>query len=282
MKVKFLLIIMIFTLATMACSFSVNLPSIKTGAMEQLIIKEAVPVSGDPAHITLEMGAGILDITGGSPDLIDGTIDYNVASWKPKVVRSGDDVDVIQNISTKVSLFNEKVENTWTLRLGDYPVDLLINAGAYKGTIDLSGVPITDLEINDGASQAKVRFDSVNPAEMRRLAYKTGASQVTLTGLANANAEEIVFKGGTGDYELDFSGTLQRETHVLIAAGLSNVKLIFPPDMNVQVSLTGGLSNVSPSDIWTIKNGVYERSGSTPLVRVDVEMGVGNLQLSVR
>jgi len=63
---------------------------------------------------------------------------------------------------------------------------------------------------------------------------------------------------------------------------MSNVKLIFPEDMNVQVAMTGGLSNISPSGTWTIREGVYERTGTTPLIRVDVEMGMGNLQLELK
>ncbi len=46
--------------------------------------------------------------------------------------------------------------------------------------------------------------------------------------------------------------------------------------------MTGGLSNISPSGTWTIREGVYERTGTTPLIRVDVEMGMGNLQLELK
>ncbi|HNS63418.1 MAG TPA: toast rack family protein [Anaerolineaceae bacterium] len=282
MKLKLLIVICILAMAGMACSFTVNLPTLETGKLEQVTVKEIIPTSGNPARVTIEMGAGRLDITGGSPDLVDGTIEFNIPGWKPEINRTGDNLDIIQTVNSRISFPEDKVINTWNLRMGTYPMDLIVKAGAYKGTLDLTGVPITNLEVNDGASQADILFNSPNPVAMNRLVYKTGASQVTLTGLANANTDEIIFEGGTGAYELDFSGTLQQELHVRITAGMSNVKLIFPEDMNVQVAMTGGLSNISPSGTWTIREGVYERTGTTPLIRVDVEMGMGNLQLELK
>lgn len=282
MKLKLLIVICILAVTSMACSFTVNLPTLETGKYEQVTVKEIIPTSGNPARVTIEMGAGRLDITGGSPDLVDGTIEFNIPGWKPEINRTGDNLDIIQTVNSRISFPEDKVINTWNLRMGTYPMDLIVKAGAYKGTLDLTGVPITNLEVNDGASQADILFNSPNPVAMNRLVYKTGASQVTLTGLANANTDEIIFEGGTGAYELDFSGTLQQELHVRITAGMSNVKLIFPEDMNVQVAMTGGLSNISPSGTWTIREGVYERTGTTPLIRVDVEMGMGNLQLELK
>ena len=64
------------------------------------------------------------------------------------------------------------------------------------------------LVIKDGASDNVVSFDAVNPVNMTKLDYTTGASTVTLKGLANANFDIMSFTGGAGTYTLDFAGTL--------------------------------------------------------------------------
>jgi hypothetical protein len=43
---------------------------------------------------------------------------------------------------------------------------------------------------------------------MSILSYKTGASDVSLKGLGNANVDQVSFDGGVGSYELDFTGDL--------------------------------------------------------------------------
>jgi hypothetical protein len=41
-------------------------------------------------------------------------------------------------------------------------MDLTINAGAYRGTLELGDLSLTRLDINDGASQATVEFSMPN------------------------------------------------------------------------------------------------------------------------
>ena len=143
----------------------------------------------------------------------------------------------------------------------------------------LGGVPITQLKIQDGASKGTVTFDTPNPVRMSTFSYKTGASSINLTGLGNANFEDMIFEGGTGNYELDFSGALQDDANVRITAGLSNMRITVPAGTPCKVTVTGGLSNISPRGTWTISNNVYEQTGTGPLLTINIEMGLGNLDL---
>ena len=49
---------------------------------------------------------------------------------------------------------------------------------------------------------------------MESLTYDTGASSVTITGLADANFKKMEFKGGAGSFTLDFSGQLRTDGSV--------------------------------------------------------------------
>lgn len=280
-----LLLLPVLLLPALACSISLDMPEfnlerVETGPTNTFTIDELLPPNGEMAVLRLHMGAGSLNITGGADALVAGEIEYNVERWEPEIERQGNRLTIMQN-RIRGSLPTDRVINNWDLQLGDSPIDLSIEAGAYQGTIDLSGLRILDLEISDGASDSRVTFNEPNPERMRTFRYSTGASQVHLIGLANANFEELTFEGGTGNYRLDFSGELQQDARVEISSGLSNVDLVFPEDVSVEVRISGGLNNVSTSGRWTINNSVYSRDGSGPNILVEVEMGLGNLNLDI-
>lgn len=278
-----ILVIALLALPSLACSITFNLPDrVKTTTTRTFEISENVPVSGETSQLNLEMGSGELEVTGGASKLVEGSVRYNVEKWQPTVDRSGSQVSITQGKDSNIDIPDSNVINEWSLRLGNTPIDLQVQAGAYKGTLDLSGVPITNLRVSDGASQATVKFDSPNPARMENLTYKTGASQVDLEGLGNANVAEIIFEGGAGSYTLDFSGDLKQDISVRLTAGMSNVRVNVPENANVRVEVGGGLSNVSVTGTWTTNGDLYERSGSGPLITIKVEMGLGNLELRTR
>lgn len=278
-----LLAIVLLVLPSLACSITVNLPDrVKTTASRTLDISEDASAGEENSEVYLEMGAGTLEISGGASKLIEGSVRYNVEKWQPSVSHSGNRIEITQDTQGSIDLTGKETVNEWNLQLGKSPIDLEIQAGAYKGTIDLSGVPITNLRVSDGASQATVKFDSLNPVKMERLSYKTGASQVDLEGLGNANASEIAFEGGAGSYTLDFSGDLQQDLDVRLSSGMSNVRIEVPEDANIEVVVGGGLSNVSVSGTWNINGDHYARSGSGPKITINVDMGLGNLELRTR
>ena len=117
---------------------------------------------------------------------------------------------------------------------------------------------------------------------MDTLRYDTGASQATLTGLANANFQDMDFRSGAGDYRLDFSGDLQQDADVSIKSGLSSIVIIVPEGTPATVHFEGGLVNVERSGSWRMSGGLYTLSGEGPELTITVEMGAGNLELRER
>ncbi len=169
--------------------------------------------------------------------------------------------------------------NEWDLELGTSPMRLEINAGAYEGDVDLGGLALEELRVMDGAASNKITFNKPNPALMQSLHYETGASQVSLLKLGNANVAQVTFRGGVGDYLLDFSGDLQRDAVVTINTGLSDLTIIVPEGANARVSLSGGLASTSTSGSWEQNEGSYSLEGTGPTLTFDIEIGAGALDL---
>ncbi|MBA4377011.1 MAG: hypothetical protein C0401_12690 [Anaerolinea sp.] len=278
---KFLKVIpvVVLILALMACSFTVNVPTVRTGVTQTLEIKEPVIADAQVNKISIEMGAGSLKLSGGATDLIEGTVRYNVAPWKPTITRQTDGITLTQKNTSNVGVPDGNITNEWNLKLGSSPIDLSLSAGAYEGDMDFSGLAITNLAISDGASKASLRFDSPNPVEMQHLSYKTGASNVELLGLGNANVHEITFDGGVGSYTLDFSGDMKNNVNVRVNSGMSDLTIIIPTTARALITITGGLSNINASGTWTISGSTYEYGSAGPMITINIDMAVGNLQL---
>jgi hypothetical protein len=242
-------------------------------------ISETALDDADNNQVIIEMGAGRLNITNGATNLIDGTVEFNVEDWKPEITHSSNTITLSQNNSSNVGIPDGNIQNDWNLKFGENPIDLTISAGAYEGNIDLSGLSITNLNISDGASKSTIRFDSLNPVEMDELSYKTGASDVELLGLGNANTKTIYFDSGVGSYTLDFTGDVQDDIYVRVQSGMSDMTIIIPDNARAKVDFNNGLSNIEATGTWTISGSSYECGTSGPLITINLDMAVGNVQL---
>jgi hypothetical protein len=212
---KLLPLILILALGLTACGFSFELPSVTPGAtlVDPISVTQAEDTT-TPTHLVLSFGAGKLNLAPGADGLVTGTASYNVVDFKPEITNTGNTVNITQGNYTlnKIPNFG-KVINTWDLKLGTTPIDLEISAGAYKASLELGDLALTNLTVKDGASDVDLVFTNPNHTEMNLLRYETGASQVSLKGLSYANFSMLEFKGGAGNYSLDFSGELSQHQY---------------------------------------------------------------------
>jgi N-terminal domain of toast_rack, DUF2154 len=274
-------------LLAIACSgVTVSLPNVQEltlGPTQTTNLDEPLPAGTEPVKVNLMMGAGQLSLQGGAPALIAGTVQCNVPAWKIVVERAANQVDIRQESPTGYTApTTGSIVNEWDVRLGNHPIDLKLSAGAYRGTLDLSGIPLRNLEVRDGASESQVTFSSLNPERMEELSYRTGASTVTLRGLGYARAKQVTFVSGAGTYTLDFTGTASEPTLVSIRSGVSTVRVIVPADAHARLSLAGGLREVSISGNWTGSGDFYNVAGDGMDLDINVDMGVGRLILETR
>ncbi len=102
-----------------------------------------------------------------------------------------------------------------------------------------------------------------------------------LTGLANANFSTLAFSGGAGNYTLDFSGKLQRDAVVTVEAGLGDVSLMIPEDVDAVVTVESTAVNVNHSSGWVQDGQKYiQNNGETATLTVVIKMTAGNLVIT--
>jgi hypothetical protein len=278
-----LFIAIIASVITMACG-GIRLPEIKklkTGPMLTEEILVPLPDGDEARNVEIGMGIGTLDVQPGAENaLVEGEVTYNVAELKPEVTVDDDDVRVVQGKLEGIGLeLDRKYVNEWKLRLGTTPMALTLNVGAAAAKIELGGLALTRLTVSQGASGFDLSFSEPNQVEMDTLRLTAGASAMTLSGLANANAEQITFKGGAGTYTLRFDGDLQRDTEVSIDAGLGNFVIVVPEGVNAKATFEGAMADVDAVHEWALTDEGYVLEGEGFTISFKITMGVGSLGL---
>jgi len=273
----------VLTLATMACGITFNVPVDDFKAGPTLTEEISVPEpDSEVADLTLVFGAGELEISPGAQNaLVEGIARYNLDDFKPEIRVNNNRVRIeTGNLELNgFPKFGQDIKNEWALELGSMEMDLTINAGAYQGEYELGDLSLRSLEVADGAADVRLKFSEPNRIPMETLRYTTGASNVHLSGLANANFTSMIFRGGAGDYSLDFSGDLERDAVVTIEAGICKVVVIVPEGTAARVTFNGGLTNVTSSREWQKSGDVYTLEGDGPQLIINIDLGAGELEL---
>lgn len=284
-KKLFILPLITLVLTTLACGVRINVPvtNVTTGEVvtEEININKP-DTSEEITDLTINFGLGQLNISPGAETaLVSGIATYNIVDLKPKVTQENNRV-VLETGDLEISgvpKFDKSVKNEWDLELGEMPIALNLNSGAYEGDLELGGLSIKSLIIMDGASDVTIRFTEPNQNEMTKFEYQTGASTVKLYGLANANFSEMNFKSGAGDYTLEFSGELIRDATVTINSGMSSITLDVPDGTSARLFFDGGFSNVDIHGDWEKEGNAYFLSGGDPMLTININMAAGNLTL---
>lgn len=278
MNIKIISAILVLALASLACGITVDLPDQARVGPE---IKDTITVANpksEEAQLDLSFGAGDLTISTGAKNLVDGTVLYNVRDLKPEIINDEGEVEIKQGDFDGLPPF-EGMKNEWDLQLGKTPMDLTIEAGAYDGILELGGMSLKSLSIQDGASNVELSFSEPNLVEMSTFRYTTGASDVTMEGLANANFHTMVFNSGAGDYTLDFSGEFQRDATVSIDCGFSDLNLIIPEGVNAVVTIDSALADINVGSNWSQKNDIYTQNGEGYTLTILINMGAGEVSI---
>ena len=276
---------LIFSMVSTACG--IKLPSlvteIKTGPTQTMDIQVPLPAdSTSNVELNLEFMAGELRLSpGDSGYLASVRATYNAAELEPVVEVTGG-ATYLKTGDLEIEglpKFEDELKNEWDVQLGDTPMSLNIQAGAYSGNLELGGLSLNELTISEGGSDVTCSFSAPNHVEMSTFTYSTGGSTMELKGLSNANFETMSFNGGAGDYTLSFDGDLQRVAVVNIDAGVSTVNIIVPAGIQAQVIFDGGLTGVNAEGGWAQDGSTYTHAGSSPSLTIKVSMGMGTLNL---
>jgi len=282
-KVVILFLLLAITLS--GCGINVELPfktETKTGPTVTESIQVPVPDLNSPLDVNLSFGAGKMTLLPNpGPDLLSGTVTYNVADFKPEITVDDTGVTLKQgNLKiNSIPTITGSIKNEWNVAITNHPIELTIKAGAYSGEFEFGGLALTDLHITDGASNVELKFSTPNTSRMNAFRYETGASNITMEKLGNANFQTMIFQSGAGNYSLDFSGVYQHDASVFIETGLSRLIISVPEGVQAEVNFEGSLSKIFTSGNWQESGDEYILEGQGPILIFTIETKAGTVTL---
>ena len=279
MKKPILLAVLFLALASFACSIQ-NI-QMNTTETRQVDIMEPLPENSEETKIEFQMTGGKFTITPAESGLVTGTIIYNIEGWEPEFTRSSNLYEITQVNPFRISgIPTDDVVNNWDLSLStQIPLDVSIEGGASENDFDFTGMQLTNLRIVQGASDSTIRFDAPNPIEMEEFVFTTGASSAELYGLAHANFSEMAVSCGAGDYTFEFGGALTSDSRMDVKAGVSNISIIIPSDLNAVINNQGTVSNINTRGTWLVTDNTYTTQMEGPTLIINLDMAVGNVNL---
>jgi hypothetical protein len=109
-------------------------------------------------HVELKMGAGELNVQGGSPKLMEAEFRYNRPSLKPDI--HYDSSGFRGNLVVEQPSHGPHGSNSdyrWDVRLNnEKPIDLEVKFGAGEGRLDVGSLTLRSLDVHMGVGELKV------------------------------------------------------------------------------------------------------------------------------
>lgn len=221
---------------------------------------------------------------GGGDRWVTGTYNDPTGTLPCRVVQEGRTLEITQglNISGWSGMFSGVP--TMELALGTArPYRLVLEGGASESVLDLGGVPLTDLELRQGAGKYEIDFSAPNPVVMDELDIDGGAVGLELRNLANANFREMEVDGGASAYSFDFGGNLVRAAEVKLSTGVSSVSISIPSSTAAKVEAETMLGSIDVGDGFTKRDGAFWTAaavaGGSPVLSIKANVALGQLRL---
>lgn len=213
----------------------------------------------------IRMGIGEIEISGGAEDLMEAVFNFNVDELEPNIsydVSGTKGELIVEHEDTNGLAIGDydDVQSEWILQFNDdVPVDMKLSIGAAKGTLDLQGIALTNLNIEVGAGDTEI-------------------------WLGDNDLRELDIEMGAGELTLDLTGNWERDLSAEITAGVGHLVVYLPSDIGVVIDIEMGVASLETSglskDGSRYTNDAYGESDVTLLL--DIQGGIGQIELIVR
>lgn len=165
------------------------------------------------------------------------------------------------------------------------PLALEVDLGAASAELDLGGLALETLRLASGASETRVRFDSLAVRPLRRLDVSAGAATLRIDGLGNARVPFVKVDAGVGDVALDFGDRWTTDTEIEASVAMGSLLLRVPQGVAVRVTMDRFLAGFDHGDELRRRDGGWESpdwATAERRLRVRASAAFGKLRLERR
>lgn len=245
-------------------------------------IDEAFPQTGESAVLRLRLGACRLQVRpGGNGSWVTGTY-RDPSDRRPLVIeREGSNLTLRQKASVSGTVGMISGVAVCDLVLGNaHPFALHLDTGGSDAALDLSAVPLSELDVNAGAGKIQIQVLKPNPAELERASFALGAGALDSEGLGNLSPRALQVKAGASRVGVDLTGELRHHLEASISTGVAGVTVTVPATRRIRISTDTRLGGLDLGDGFMTRDGAITTPGEgDPEVEVEVQVALGSLRL---
>ncbi len=250
-------------------------------------LHKSVPAAGEELlEVNIDVPIGKLEIEAGtSTELYEFDLDYNERAFTPEVnfQKRGTTGVFTFRMSGEGKHVRRMGKNRLNLRLNpDVPIVLRTKNGVGESEIDLGGLQIRELSVENGVGETNISMLTPNKISCDRVDIQNGVGALKIVGLGNLACKQLRFQGGVGGSELDFSGDWHEEGDISIDVGVGGVELRVPRSIGAEV--TANKSFMSGVDLPEFeKRGdtyvSYNVDRASKVLRLRINAGIGGVEL---
>jgi hypothetical protein len=205
---------------------------------------EAVPLgAATSVDATVRMAIGGLTLSATEPSstlALDGSFNYSIAGWKPRVTYSIDGTrGVLSVVQPEMKAFRPTLsdnENSWNVKLAaGVPTDLSLALGLGDSDVDLRGLDIDSLRVVSGVGQTRLDLSGPRSHDVR-VRVDSGVGDVEIDVPSDVGVRLVGGKDGVGD--LSASG-FTRSGAALVNSAWGKL------GPQIDISLTRGVGDIN-------------------------------------
>lgn len=265
-------------------------------AQEQ-VLRTASLTTEHALQVNVEGGFGTLHVLRGPGDAVYAvksigeeqdhqrvTVSYSVKDRTGVLhveLNTGADED---GLSDLLHLFKGSSGGRWQLELTDQiPIDYRMEFGGGHADLDFSGLRISNIRLEAGASSLNIRMKTPNPERLKLVSISAGLGSIHSESLGNLNFERLRFEGGLGSYSLDLSGAIRDGAKIYAEVGLGSLDILIPQSLGVRATCDDSwLSSARFHRFERADDESYQTpnySSASRRVSMSLESGIGSVSV---
>lgn len=251
--------------------------------VDEQFARHTLPI-GEADHVVARIGmhVGVLRISGGATDLLDGAFRYT-ADREP--ILNYEEADGAGKLSvcqtTPGGRSSNRGRNEWDLALSNrIPLDLEIVHSTGDGTYNLSSLALRNVSIDQATGDSTLtvagRQDNLRQV---RIEGATGTISLHLTGQF-ASLATVDVSAGTGSLDIDLRGIWESDCAIRLHAATGSIRVRLPDAVGLEVRASAALGSMRAHGLAG-QSGNWTRPAADgmPVLRLDLSTGVGSLSI---
>ena len=213
----------------------------------------------DSFRAYIDFGIGKLNLGPGQRRyILTGSIDYDKSLMAPNVSLTSQNNIAKLNIDIKADM--RFVDDNGNFSIDDLNInkddnnykinfqmptriatDMHLDFGLGEAELDLTNLRISQLKMDCGLSDVRMRVSKPNRIDCDIVEISTGISDYDGKELGNLNSSKYIIDVGLGSANIDFTGDLDQDTDLNISVGLGSLELLLPNHVNIKLTVDNGL-----------------------------------------